>query len=113
MRLGTRSGRIRFNGVPDQAMEQVKGEGRPGPQGSAGLAEGRSEGSGAVRRGRGEGLRAAAGRVRGEWRAPVAPAARRAEREQARPWPGPEASGCGADSTREVPVGGDELGGIR
>ncbi|MEJ1273472.1 stress-induced phosphoprotein 1 [Cricetulus griseus] len=83
-------------------MEQVKGEGRPGPQGSAGLAEGRSEGSGAVRRGRGEGLRAAAGRVRGEWRAPVAPAARRAEREQARPWPGPEASGCGADSTREV-----------
>lgn len=51
--------------------------------------------------------------MRGEWRAPVAPAARRAEREQAGPRPGPEAPGCGADSAPEAPVGRDELGGIR
>lgn len=89
MRLGTRSGRIRFNGVPGQAMEQVKGEGRPGPRGSAGLTAGRGEGPGAGPRGRGQGLRAAVGRVRGEWRAPVAPAARRAERERERAWPRP------------------------
>lgn len=57
MRLGTRSGRIRFNGVPGQAMEQVKGEGRPGPWGSAGLAAGRNRESGAVPRSRGEGVR--------------------------------------------------------
>lgn len=103
MRLGTRSGRIRFNGVPGQAMEQVKGEGRPGLRGSAGLLAGKSEWSGAGPRGRGAGVRAAVGRVRGEWRAPVAPATRRVEREQAWPRPGPEASGGRATSARRGP----------
>lgn len=101
--MGTRSGRIRFNGVPGQAMEQVKGEGRPGLRGSAGLLAGRSEWSGARPRGRGAGVRAVVGRVRGEWRAPVAPATRRVEREQAWPRPGPEASGCRAASARKGP----------
>lgn len=85
MRLGTRSGRIRFNGVPGQAMEQVKGEGRPEPRGSAGLAAGRSERSGAGPRD----LESPVGHMRGEWGAPVAPATRRAEREQARAAVGP------------------------
>lgn len=101
--MGTRSGRIRFNGVPGQAMEQVKGEGRPGLRGNAGLLAGRSKWSGAWPRGRGAGVRAAVGRVKGEWRAPVAPATRRVEREQAWPRPGPEASGCGAASARGGP----------
>lgn len=67
MRLGTRSGRIRFNGVPGQAMEQVKGEGRPGPRGSAGLLAGRSEWLGGrvgrPRRGRESRGRACEGRM--------------------------------------------------
>lgn len=83
MRLGTRSGRSRFNGVPGRAMEQVKGEGRaeaPGPLGHrprSGRGWRSGAGPGAVRGGRaavwgrpssggGEGVRAAAHRAGGE-----------------------------------------------
>lgn len=83
MRLGTRSGRSRFNGVPGRAMEQVKGEGRAealGPLGHrqrSGRGWRSGAGPGAVRGGRaavwgrpssggGEGVRAAAHRAGGE-----------------------------------------------
>lgn len=81
VRLGTRSGRSRFNGVPGRAMEQVKGEGRaeaPGPLGhrprpSRGWRNGAGRApSGAAVWGRpssgggGERVRAAAHRAGGE-----------------------------------------------
>lgn len=62
MRLGTRSGRSRFNGVPGRAMEQVKGEGRAealGPLGDRprpGREWRSGGGAGANRGGRGGGL---------------------------------------------------------
>jgi hypothetical protein len=75
VRLGTRSGRVRFNGVPGQAMEQVKGEGRRRPRASLETGGGRPAavgrgGVGAEPGGRlgprcaasgGQGVRAAAG----------------------------------------------------
>lgn len=66
MRLGTRSGRSRFNGVPCPAMEQVKGEGRaeaPGPRrerprpGRGGGRGGRPIGAAAAAGGRAGGAR--------------------------------------------------------
>lgn len=76
VRLGTRSRRSLFNGVPDRAMEQVKGEGRAEARGRSGTRQSRAVGGGAGRapdccgrgggrgrrnRGEGEGVRAAAG----------------------------------------------------
>ena len=49
MRLGTRSRRSLFNGVPDWAMEQVKGEGQAEARGRSGTRQGWAPGGGAGR----------------------------------------------------------------
>ncbi|KAF5915771.1 hypothetical protein HPG69_013721 [Diceros bicornis minor] len=46
VRLGTRSGRSRFNGVPCRAMEQVKGEGRAQARGRGGTGGGQAAAEG-------------------------------------------------------------------
>lgn len=88
VRLGTRSGLSLFNGVPDPAMEQVKGEGQAeasGPLGDhSGTGRGQAVGEGAGRApNRGGGL---------------GPAEQRARR-------GREGRGRPADSRQAVSIG--------
>lgn len=140
VRLGTRSGRSRFNGVPGRAMEQVKGEGRPKAPGLLGhrLRPGRGWRSGAGRApvgaavwgrpssGRGEGVRAAAHRAggeqcseagRGQRRVHSAPAGsvrRAGGPATVRPTSGPrreERPWPGPEASREVALGSAEGAG--